>query len=387
MDLSGLIVSFSEENQGAVESSKEALSATDFESSFSLEGAKQILDEKPILGTVVFADSMSNELQQYLEYYTQKVGFIPDSILIVNSAPSPQFMMALFEFGIEQFTTPSQWVEAFSSQQTDLKELLKDEDSATFINFELAKIIKMNDQKKLKEFSVKIKPLVSQDYAIAYAYALSLDVLGRYADSVVSFSQASSMNKMSRTAQSSHAQSLLLTGKTDESIEIFEKMEKSNPSNSERKSLLAFAYIDKGDLEGARKYISDAEAVSSSNRFEEVRVYMLIAENKIKEALELMDNLQDVGPLFTSKLNALGIKLSRNNKGKIAILLYKKAHKIVRPDLKYKISLNAALACRRLSDNETALKYIARCKKEYGGSFDKVERIERDIRTAMAKKS
>lgn len=88
-----------------------------------------------------------------------------------------------------------------------------------------------------------------------------------------------------------------------------------------------------------------------------------------------LDELENVGPLFAAKLNDLGVQLSRAGKGNSALALYKKAHKIVRPNLRYKISLNASLACRRMKAYDLALKYAQRCKAEYGESFEKLDKI------------
>jgi nucleotidyltransferase/DNA polymerase involved in DNA repair len=92
-----------------------------------------------------------------------------------------------------------------------------------------------------------------------------------------------------------------------------------------------------------------------------------------------MDQMSGVGPFFAAKLNDLGIKLSQAGKGKSALALYQKAHRVVREDLRYKITLNAALACRRLQDFDMALKYVARCAKEYGSMFPKLVKIKETL--------
>ena len=71
-------------------------------------------------------------------------------------------------------------------------------------------------------------------------------------------------------------------------------------------------------------------------------------------------------------------------KGKSALALYQKAHKIVRAELKYKISLNAALACRRLKEWDMALKYVARCEREFGATFPKLAKIRQAIAEGKA---
>jgi hypothetical protein len=82
----------------------------------------------------------------------------------------------------------------------------------------------------------------------------------------------------------------------------------------------------------------------------------------------------------------MGIKLSQANKGKSALALYQKAHTIVKKELRYKVSLNAALACYRLEDFATALKYLDRCEREYGGILDKAAKIRNACKASMKKK-
>jgi tetratricopeptide (TPR) repeat protein len=101
----------------------------------------------------------------------------------------------------------------------------------------------------------------------------------------------------------------------------------------------------------------------------------------------MMDSLSDAGPMFAAKLNEVGVKLSQAGKAKSALVLYQKAHKIVRNELKYKLSMNAALACHRLGDYDLALKFLARCQKEYGSSFPKLEKIRGAVTSAKAQQA
>jgi hypothetical protein len=119
----------------------------------------------------------------------------------------------------------------------------------------------------------------------------------------------------------------------------------------------------------------------------EARAQVLLCTGKIGEAFKLMDDMSEVGPFFAAKMNELGIQLSQAGKGKSALALYQKAHKIVRPELRYKISLNAALACRRLKAWDLALKYLTRCQKEYGASFSKIDKIRESIEAARVEEA
>ena len=94
--------------------------------------------------------------------------------------------------------------------------------------------------------------------------------------------------------------------------------------------------------------------------------------------------MENVGPFFASKLNEIGVKLSQAGKGPSALALYQKAHKVVKPELRYKISLNAALACRRSEDFDKALTFVKRCREEYGQNFEKLEKIEKNLHALIA---
>lgn len=80
-------------------------------------------------------------------------------------------------------------------------------------------------------------------------------------------------------------------------------------------------------------------------------------------------------------------KLSQAGKGKSALALYTKAHKVVRPELRYKISMNAALACYRLADFDAALAWLDRCEKEYGSAYEKLVKIRKAVLAAKKKGS
>ena len=93
--------------------------------------------------------------------------------------------------------------------------------------------------------------------------------------------------------------------------------------------------------------------------------------------------MADVGPLMASKLNEVGIKLAKEGQTAEALAVYEKAHRVVQPVLRYKVSLNAALACHQAGDTVKALALLKRCEAEYGGSFDKLERIKKTMTTAV----
>ena len=106
-------------------------------------------------------------------------------------------------------------------------------------------------------------------------------------------------------------------------------------------------------------------------------------QEKIDDALALMSTLDEIGPFFAAKLNEIGIKLSQEGHGDQAIQLYEKAHSVIHDSLKYKISMNLALAYRRSKELKKAYSYAERCEVEYGESFEKIEKVKTALKREM----
>ena len=51
----------------------------------------------------------------------------------------------------------------------------------------------------------------------------------------------------------------------------------------------------------------------------------------------------------------------------------------------YKIDMNAALACYKAGQFQAALEFLEKCEKDYGGSFDKLERVRKNVLEAQKK--
>ena len=210
----------------------------------------------------------------------------------------------------------------------------------------------------------EVQSMSGYDYKAAYLTGKAQELQGDFAAAEESYRAASSMNKMFRPSSTSLGETLLINGKIKEATEIFEKLERSNPRDISRKLNLATAYVESGDTEKAREIIEQAQQLEESHpKLSEAKAHLLLSQGKVNDAFKLMDDLEDAGPLFASKLNELGIKLSKLGKTKSSLALYAKAHKVVRNDLKYKVSLNAALACRRAEDYKKGLQYLARSKR------------------------
>lgn len=351
----------------------------------SVDEAQILINSGSVLNLIIFADNNSGDVQQLLKTFQANIGCIADFQAIACSDPSAAFMAGVFEFGVEQFVSREAWAEEVAVIVRRTAEALNDPQSAEARTVTLSRSIRSADQAAILRAAKDIHELAEYDYRAAYAKGKACEATGDFDGAANSYAKSSSMNKMFRPGTSSLGETLLVTGKIDQALELFKILEKTNPYDVERKANIAAAYVEKGDFQSANRYVELAEKMAPGNsRVLEAKAQVLLCTGKIGEAFKLMDGMSEVGPFFAAKLNELGIQLSQAGKGKSALALYQKAHKIVRPELRYKISMNAALACRRLQAWDMALKYLARCEKEFGGPFPKLIKIKESIVQAKA---
>lgn len=351
----------------------------------SREEAEVMLNGGSVLVQILFATENSGDVQSLLKSFQANIGCIAEFQGIVCDEPSPVFMAGVFEFGIEQFIASATWVKDIAAIARNAVTLINDVESAEAKTVTLSRSIRSADQAAIKKAASAIGDMAEYDYRLAYAKGKAAEATGDYNGAAAAFGSARGMNKMFRPSAASLGETLLVTGKIDEALDVFKSLEKTNPYDVERKANLAAAYVEKGDFAMAQRYVDAAVKLAPRNsKVLEAQAQVLLCTGKVGDAFKLMDDMSEVGPFFAAKLNELGIQLSQTGKGKSALALYQKAHKIVRPELKYKISLNAALACRRLKAWDMALKYLSRCAKEFGGTFPKLVKIRESIAQAKA---
>lgn len=345
--------------------------------------ALAMLHSGGVLVLVVVTDECTTDVQALLKAFQINVGCIAEFQAIISDQPSPILMAGVYEFGVEQFLSRATWATELAAITHNALKLVSDPTTAEAKTVALSRSIRSADQTAIHKAEQQLGDLVTYDFRAAYAKGKALEATGDFAQATEVFGAAQGMNKMFRPAASSLGETLLITGRTDEAIEVFKKLELSNPHDVERKASLAVAYVEKGDFVTAQQYVQAADKMAPGHsRVLEAQAQVLLSTGKVGEAFKLLDGMSEVGPFFAAKLNELGIKLSQAGKGQNALALYQKAHKIVRPELRYKISLNAALACMRLKSWDMGLKYLARCEKEYGGVFPKLKKIRDAITTS-----
>lgn len=354
----------------------------------SSDDALAMLQTGTFVGLVLITEQADNNSISILENFKNNGGVIPHFQAIVCSEPSPIFMTQVFEYGLEYFISEKHFKTQAESFLSRIIELLDDPESTESKCIALARAVTDGDSALIKQRCEALGDLASYDFLAAHTSGVALQATGKYSEAITAFESAKKLNKMFRPAVSGVGENLLVLGKTDEALQIFESLEKLNKRSVDRKVNLAMVYIEKKDLTSAQRYLLEAEALEPGNdRIDELKTQLLLAQGKLKEAFGMMDKLHDVGPFFAAKLNEMGIKLSQAGKGKSALALYQKAHKIVKKELKYKISLNAALACYRMADYSRSLKYLQRSEQEHGETLEKAQKIKKAIVVQQRKKA
>lgn len=350
--------------------------------------AKLHFESGVVSGLGLVTNEMNGDVSEVLQLFQQKTGCFPDHQMIFCDDPDPDLMMNVFEYGVEQFTDLNSWVAQFSDMVSNIAAALSDQSTTAYKCFMLNAAVKSANQNVIHEMEKDLSEDSDYDPVAAFSRGKALEAVGNYGEALKNFENAEGLNSLFRPAQSGVGEALLLSGEVDKAIEVFNKMEVSNASHGDRKLWLANAYTEKGDLEKANQYLSEAQGLKiSSSKMLESKILILLASKKVGEAVKLMDQLTEIGPHLASKLNALGVSFSQAGKVKTALTVYKKAHKIVKKELRYKVSLNAALACHRGGHFDIALKYLSRCEKEYGSTFPKLEKIKRAVAAAKNKKA
>ena len=351
-------------------------SPTDLVFVSSYAEAKNILDTGKVLTMTAFADQATVDLEDLLKVYQTNVGVLTKFVCIVCDDPSPWFIAGMFEYGLDQFIARDKWLVNTQIVASRALALLADDTTTESRIFHLTRSIRAADQNAIKAYENAIGDLDRCDYRLAFAKGKACEATGEYRGAVEAYRHAAQMNPMFRPALSSLGETLLIICEVDEAMAGFKKLERSYPYNIDRKANMAVAHMEKGDFTTANEWVAAAEAISpKAPRVLEARAQFLLCTGQEDEAFKLMDNMSEVGPVFAAKMNEIGIRLSKDGNGKRALAIYQKAHKIVRPELRYKISLNAALACRRLEAWQLALKYVDRCEREYGSVSPKTAKF------------
>ena len=351
----------------------------------SLEAALAALSSGTVVAVAV-ASAPGEPLRRCLRAFLAHVGIFPDLAVIIDADPDAEMGATAFALGFDTFVAPSMLDMAFTTLARRANFILSappNSDEAR--QWRLARSLRETDQAAIRAALEGLGPVGGYEACAAFMRAKAMEAIGDYMGAVAAYEAAAKLDSYFRPASISWGESLLMIGKVDIALALFQDLLRSDPFDPEIRALLASAWIEKNDVPAAIEHVDAATNRAPNNsRVLEAQAQVLLCTGKVGEAFKLMDGMSEVGPFFAAKLNDLGIRLSQSGKGKSALALYQKAHRIVRPELRYKVSLNAALACRRLSEWDLSLRYLERCEQEYGGRFPKLDKIREAIATSKS---
>lgn len=338
------------------------------------------------IALIVFVDSAHSDLEKLLTNFFSKIGCLPRFQMVVCDNPSIDTLATTFEFGLATMHSTYLWQQKLLNNLEAFITTLNNPEFVESKIYSLRHNIKNNDHKKIKLLSDSLVHEYEYDYLAAFIYGRTLEVLGQYEDAQNVYTRSIELNELFMPAKATLAELLLTNRKAEEAIEIFEMFDQINPSSPRRNALLAICYLELDQIEKAEEYLSLAASLDpTEQKVKEAQALLFIKKGDIKGVLTTLNEIEDAGPYFASKINEMSVKYSKDGQSEKALSLYKRTHKIVRKELKYKISLNAALACRRKKLYDDALKYIHRCKREYGGTFPKLSNLEKSTRELKEK--
>ena len=233
----------------------------------------------------------------------------------------------------------------------------------------------------------------SVNFEEQFVLGVALETLGKYEGAAKAFQYCVELNRHFVPALSHLGNCLALQGQTEAAIELLESLEQKFPGNTDRRAALTASYMDRKDYDRAVAMAHTLSGVQGNDpRAIEAQVLVAIHGKDLPKVSDLLDRMEKgvgagaggAGQALASRLNDLAIDLAKAGDTKAALALYDRTHRIVRPDLKYKISLNIALTYLKTAQPEKSTTILDRCEKEYGGTFDKLEKMRAAIGSGKA---
>ncbi len=344
------------------------------------DAAFRFIDKEEPDFLFLHCDQFGEAEEELTRFFQRNVGCVPNHQFLIHNNPKPTFMMQAYEYGFEQVTDFAAWpLLMLNLFESELKKV-KDNESTEAMTRDCQRALKHGNTVQLNQILKKMSDRGSYDYVASYNKGIILFQMGYYENAVKALEQSVLVHSFFPPAKNVLAEGYLILGKKTEAVAMLEELEQINGDFFDRKISLVGAYCDSDKMETAELKFKEAEILRpNSKRLIEAKIHLLFRTQKYDEAIRLIEVIDELGPHLALKLNDLGVRLSKTGRGKSALILYQKAHKVARSELKYKISLNAALAASRIGDHEQALSYINQCEKEYGRPFDKSTEVKNKI--------
>ena len=342
----------------------------------NLAKAIKILEDYDVISLVIFCNSYSKVCETIIEAFQTKIASIPHFQVIVCNELEPFDLANFHEWGIETFINYENWTLELSEILRKNLDLYLKEGSIEFIHVKANKAIQTANHVEMIRAEKLFAKTAHYNYISAYTRGIILASLGLYSQAIRAFEQANRLNEYFRPSIINLCLYLTVKGNYNEALQILRDSEKKNKKNIYSLLLLVICYCEKKAFDLVELTLKKMELIDQmSNYYIEATIYLLLCQKKLKLAFQMINQLEAMGPLLAIKFNNIGVQLSQSGRSKSALILYKKIHLIVNQNMKYKISLNAALACKRTGQYPLALSYLDRCQKEYGKTFPKLEKI------------
>ncbi len=353
----------------------------------SSSAASEIMAAQKVRMLVIFSDSDSEHLSPIFNSFQHYVGMLKDFIIVVSEDPTPWFLATMYEYGLDAFVSEDEWESKVKQIAEDVLKKLGDPESEESKIIRVAEAIRSGNAEKIDAAVDALGESVKYDYRAALAKGKALEATSNFSEATQAFMASKELNKLSRPSLSSLAEAMIQTGQSRQALKILESLEATNPKSGKTKSNLAVAHMKLGNLDKAKEYLDQAgELLKNSRELDEAKIQLYLEEKNYREALQIVSHLNDVGPAIVNSMVQAGLKLARS-KDQTAMELFQAIHRAARSDLKYQVSLNAALSSYILEEYDLAMIYLDRCQVEYNGSLESIESIRQSVLSKKKKAS
>lgn len=342
--------------------------------------AVKTLQDQIVSGLLLSTNSDGPALHNVLRAFSNNIGPLPGCQFVFAPKVTQGIINAAFEAGVEQvFDEASAYHYATKIQEAVSNSMSHAGTRGTLVEEKivaLTRAIRVAHQEGVLRAITELQGEASNDYRAAICVGRGYEARSDFENAQLWYATSAKLNPWFRPARFALAEVQLISGKHDLALDTLNQLELEYSRDVDRKSALASVFLEKNDYEKARSYALEAQAIAPNHsRTMEALALIHMGTKEFPEAFALIDRMTEVGPYFAAKMNEVGIHLSQSGDFKSALMLYEKAHKVVRPELRFKISMNSALALRKLNEFEQALRMVERCEREYGGNFPKLEKL------------
>jgi tetratricopeptide (TPR) repeat protein len=349
------------------------------------ESACERMENGGVAAMVVFADENTAALESVLNAFQRQVGCLPDNQAIVSEEPSPLTLAHLFEYGVENIFSVSEWPASVAAFVRRIYQEVTDPSSTERKIVDLTSSLRRHSAEIAKAVS-QLQELAQYDFRAAYTQGRAMIASESPNKAVQALKRANQMNHMFKPSTRSFGELLIEFGKFNEAVAVFERLSLQNPDSVFHKASLAVAFLGMGDTARAKLHAERAIRLDPTNTTAcEAMAQVHLAEGNVEAAMKVLSGSKNVSDRMVAALNKTGIEFSKKGTIEEALDFFRRAHGLCNPKDAYKITINAAIAALGGNQPELALDYIRRCEREYGGVFPKLDKLRKIAELSLKK--